>query len=204
MTSKITRANGKVGRLDLDSERGYKLIAFPENCTFEYERDRQIVLVTDRSIREYHGSFHEMPWNRDFQYVDVGAGLGGFIPYLVEDLGVNKKPIVIDPCDYAHMREMLITARQLVEGTALQPRIDMLLHRSEIYLDSSRVVLVQEPVQDAIRNHPELIGIADVVLDHWATGRYCHKDMRDADTQLLKAAQREKGLYLIDPRYNNS
>ncbi len=200
MTFKITRANGRVGRLDLDSEKGYTFIALPDNCTFEYEINGQTILVTDRSMREYHGPFHEMPRNKDFQYVDVGAGLGGFIPYLVNDLGVSKKPIVIDPCDYAHMREMLTTARQLVQGTDLQYRIDLLLHRSEIYLDSSRVVLVQEPVRDAIRNHPELIGITDVVLDHWATGRYSHKDMRETDKQLLKAAQREKGLYLIDPR----
>ncbi|MBI5072886.1 hypothetical protein HZA99_03640 [Candidatus Woesearchaeota archaeon] len=204
MTVKITGANGKVGRLYLDSENGYRLTALVESCTFEYEIGQQTILVTDRSMREYHGLFHEMPRDREFQYVDVGAGLGGFIPYLIEDLGVTKRPIVIDPCDYTQMREMLITAKQLVEGTGLQYRIDLLLHRSEIYLDSSRVVLIQEPVRDAVQNHSEIAGIADVVLDHWATGRYCHKDMRDADTQILKTAQREKGLFLIDPRYSNS
>lgn len=143
-----------------------------------------------------------MPRNKDFQYADVGAGLGGFIPYLVEDLGVNTKPIVIDPCDYSQMKEMLEVARELVKKTDLQYIVNLLLHRSEIYLDASRVVLIQEPVQEAVRNHPEIRGVADVVLDHWATGRYSRQDMREVDKQLLKQEQQEDGLYLIDPRYS--
>lgn len=49
-----------------------------------------------------------MPIEPGKQYVEIGAGHGSFTPYVVEALeGAEPKPIVIDPVDYGHMKEML-------------------------------------------------------------------------------------------------
>lgn len=97
--------------------------------------------------------------------VDVGAGLGGFIPKLVAQKP-KYKPVVIDPANYDLMAEMLEFSRPYI-GSEHLARLDELISRCSTILDSSKVILYNTFLGEALKYNPELRGVADIVVDNF-------------------------------------
>lgn len=152
---------------DVYSLEGHKL-RVGHVCHFTQSGEDGDFLVTTRDAQYHRFSDRIVPFDSRFQYVDIGAGLGGFTPYLVDEIHVSERPIVIDPVDYGMVREMLLFARTVSQRSDIQGRIDTLVHRCDIYLDPSRVYLVNTTLERAIDEHHEIHGMADIVLDYWA------------------------------------
>ena len=144
----------------IDFESTYSLrISFSGWIAFE-TRDYTI------TARDMDG-YPKLEINQGFQYVEVGAGMGGFIKHLI-DKKVEKKPIVIDPSDYTRMKKMLYFAENIDLTYNLKERIKLLRERCEIVLDPDKVRLINSRVEEAVRDNKELIGLADVVVDNYA------------------------------------
>lgn len=128
----------------------------------------ELVAISERDIKQYFDYFKELKTiNPKFQYLEVGAGLGGFIPFLAVEWNqrLASIPIVIDPADYRLMAHMLRYAKQLNLGADVDKRLNELIQRAEIILDPKKVYLVNRTLGEAIRSMPELQGVADVVID---------------------------------------
>ena len=112
--------------------------------------------------------------------IEVGPGLGEFIPLLVGENGptLDHKPVIIDPVDYWTLqRHLQKTLTQFGSHPIVEPlreRLKILLERCEVYL-SDRVVRYRETLGNALRKHGHIAGSADVVislygpLSHWDT-----------------------------------
>jgi hypothetical protein len=126
--------------------------------------------IVDSSISRYQ-KFECVPpidtLSTDMQYLEVGAGLGAFIPYIVRHFGdrLKHKPIVIDPVDYGFVIALL------EEGIArgLSPRHAAIaqenIARARIITDPHKVRLYNCTLEYAVRHHPELQGCADLVVE---------------------------------------
>lgn len=132
------------------------------------------MLVYERDAQAYLDTFENLPINPRFQYAEPGAGLGGFIPFLVREFGqrLTSRPIVIDPVDYALMADMLRYAKELQLGTDINERFNELISRAEIIMDPGKVYLVNMKLGEALRRLPKLKGIADVVIDYQGPANY--------------------------------
>ncbi len=128
---------------------------------------------------------------RSFQYVEIGAGLGEFIPTIAR-FSLKKRPIVIDPANYELMLEMFGQMEKYVELPSDQDELDKLVRRAKIICDSSKVHLVNSTLGTALREHPELRGIGDVVIEcygpgYWHTESTEPQDINGLEQQLVKA-----------------
>jgi len=134
--------------------------------------------VTYRSLAEYR-QFGAIP--RDFlpepdkQYLEVGAGLGEFVPYIVRSLSSSliHRPIVIDPVDYALIIELLECVISLgLDGNDTNTARE-LIERVKIITDPTKVNLYNLTIEDAFGGHPELFdGCADLVVDLMGARQY--------------------------------
>jgi|APSaa5957512622_1039677.scaffolds.fasta_scaffold90475_2 hypothetical protein len=108
------------------------------------------------------------------QYLEVGAGIGEFVPYLVRKFGktLKNKPIVIDPINYTGLREMLDFSKALELPERIDRKVSEFIARIDIITDPNRVRLTNTTLLKAISKHPELIGSADYVVDHAASRAY--------------------------------
>jgi len=151
---------------------------YPEEA-ISYVIDR--IEITARDLRDYH----RLPkFNPTWQYLEVGAGLGEFSPSLVGRVG--KKPIVIDPANYHLLAEMLDDSLQLGSRKVIRDRIGVLLSRCETILNSEKIILYNKTLGQVIREHPELNGIADVVVDNYGPRCYCGTETLPGETRSQK------------------
>ncbi|MBS3158088.1 hypothetical protein J4206_02255 [Candidatus Woesearchaeota archaeon] len=128
------------------------------------------VPVTSRDVGSYSKA-EALILDPSLQYIEIGAGLGGFIPAVVNSQqGYGPKPIVIDPCDYHSLYEMMNRALHLDISDQMRSRLDFHIERCKVYL-SDNVVLLNMWLGDAIRR-PDLVGIADIVVDNLAALLY--------------------------------
>ena len=124
--------------------------------------------ITCRSYEEYLEALDHPKVNPDFQYAEVGIGIGGFIPHLIQTFNgkIKHKPIAIDPAEYNVMKRLLefaLTRKDLRPESAEKMRT--FLGRIEIITDPSKVRLFNMKLGEAVRTHPELRHCADVVID---------------------------------------
>ena len=170
------------------------------------------VIISERDVKQYFDYFENLKIiNPRLQYLEVGAGLGGFIPFLAIEWGQRlvSKPIVIDPADYRLMAHMLRYAKELRLGTDIDKRLDELIKRAEIILDPGKVCLVNMKLGEALISTPELQGVSDVVIDllgpvnyPWTEISGPKSDDRDIENRVLemeKMLLKSNGLHLFKP-----
>jgi len=133
--------------------------------------------LTCRPLELYPERVRNLVIDSGKQYIEIGAGLGGFIPFhVVPNLDkILHRPIVIDLADYGLLEEFLNHAKEFDfdgdEGQ-YQSLVKSCLSACEIIRDSSKVRLINEPLDVALRNHLELIGSGDIVVDNCGPSHY--------------------------------
>ncbi|MDP3990553.1 MAG: hypothetical protein Q8Q01_05105 [archaeon] len=104
--------------------------------------------------------------DQTLQYIEIGAGLGEFIPKLV-DAQVKKRPIIIDPAPYETMQEMLEYILPEIEIEAHYERCLELVKRAKLMQDSKKVNLINLTLKDALDQHPEIREVGDILVDNY-------------------------------------
>jgi hypothetical protein len=128
------------------------------------------VIVTGRDLvgepkKSYHQELEDIADFADLQVVEMGPGLGEFIPLLTEVAKI--KPIAIDPVNYNNLLELMEYARSRVPEIIVG-ELDIFKQRAEIYLDSTKVWLVNTTLEEAVKDK-RLFEIADVFVDNFAS-----------------------------------
>lgn len=148
---------------------------------------------TGEYSREVQQLAHAPPLG--YQCIEIGAGLGEFIPKLVEK-GVSVKPIVIDPANYSLLLEMLQHIEPAIRETHYT-QLQELERRAQVINDSFYVRLINTTLGEAIRKHPDLKEIADIVVEHLGPSRWSSTEKRPQDIlQLEKSLLKEEGVLL--------
>lgn len=134
------------------------------------------MLVTARNIEEYDRRVSKIPIQSDFQYVEVGAGLGGFVPHIIEkqkaDYKNNYLPaIIIDPINYEILRDLLVYSDGLELNVKQHLRIKTLKSRCDLFLNKNKVNLVNAKLSDAVKDK-KLQNIADFVVDNFGPSNH--------------------------------
>ncbi len=140
--------------------------------------------ITGRSFPQYVRKRKDLvPINPRYQYVDVGAGLGEFVPALVTRFGkLNYRPIIIDPANYRLMKEILTYAHN--HGTSSQKTIEAFLKRIDLITNPKLVRLINMKLGEAVETYPKLHGTADVVVDMAGPSMYCETEIHYGDKKL--------------------
>lgn len=139
--------------------------------------------ITGRSLTEYAKHLPNLVISPKLQYVEVGAGLGEFIPALAERFNEKiRPPIIIDPANYPLMREMLeyVLGKNLTDAKQTE-RAKAFLERIKIITNPDKVRLYNKTLGRAIHENPELIGCADAVLDFTGPKIYSETEIRKDD-----------------------
>ncbi|MEK6900097.1 MAG: hypothetical protein AABX05_03150 [Nanoarchaeota archaeon] len=150
------------------------------------------VLITGRKISSYDQKVRELQIDPSLQYLEIGAGMGELTPHIVKHQPL-KKPIVIDPANYLLMMDMLKFAYQLHIDKQLKEKISILHKRCRVITDPDKVNLINGPLEEALSQHPELEGIADVVIDNYGAVLYSglwasqHQQTITLEKKLLKS-----------------
>jgi hypothetical protein len=175
----------------LDSKTGYELIVnrkSPDDAEFHFPstnspyyswtRARTIMKVTARDLEDYRDD--EM---QDIKpgstIIELGPGLGEFVPSLVrwntKNRGRKFDLIVIDIANYNAMAQILIYAMQNKKlDRRAKSRLDELLDRCNILMDSSKVEIHKEDVREVIKKS-ELQKRADLVVDLYGPVHYLYQ-----------------------------
>ena len=139
---------------------------------------KESVYITGRTLEEYDEDVRNIPFDQNAQYMEIGAGLGGFIPSLIDRLGdsLNKKPIVVDQANYELMLQMLKRGQEVISAENYsQNALDNLrsfIERAEFYNSSDKIDLINLPFGMALRTFPDLIGKVDYLVDHRGSRLY--------------------------------
>ncbi len=159
----------------------------PAMFSVERREDHGNFLITGRDLKEYHYTIGERRINPLLLYVEVGAGLGEFIPSVVHNNPLQK-PIVIDPANYKLMLEMLLFAESLPVKEETKRRLKIYQERCRLFLNKDKIWLINLNLEDAFRQYPELQGIADVVIDNFGAGHYASDKQatEELERRLLK------------------
>lgn len=101
-----------------------------------------------RSNGAFPANFRPTPGKR---YCEVGAGLGGYVEWLDDQLGPdNQNPIlVIDPAPFREIRGLLNASLADIElFRAARKSLDVLMTRANLLLNPARVTLISAMVED--------------------------------------------------------
>ena len=138
--------------------------------------DKESIAITPRPINQYG---IEQPFFPDpkKQYCEIGPGLGEYIPFLVEKFNRYSdaiKPLAIDLVNYDNIIEMLNYAvdEGLTSSEYLEQEAIKLIERAEIITNPKKVKLINKPLGQALKDHPELLGTVDDVVDNWGATLY--------------------------------
>ena len=175
----------------------YTFIIYPTEYTGHFDvkaEDGSTWIITSRDVEKYL-NLPSMNINPLLQYLEVGAGLGEFTPLVVRNNPINK-PIVIDPANYPLMLDLLRSAYKKNLKRELKERIGVLQERCETLLNPHKVNLINLTLEQALEQHPELNGIADVVVDNFGAihySSYTKEERRQAifrERRLTKSGRR--------------
>ncbi len=118
--------------------------------------------------------------NPSFSIVEIGAGLGELIPFLAERQPAPSLT-VIDPADYTHMlgmiEEAIVRADEMELSEAVQQRLAELRRRCLLYMDATRVRLLNMPLSWALEEVPSIHQEFNVIVDCCGSALYSHVDM---------------------------
>lgn len=185
-----------INELQIEGQGGYVFCVFLTNPrrksppAVRFSLKGQDSIITGRDLEEYDPTVRTLDFSKLIQIVEVGAGFGELIPHALKVNPKLPKPIVIDPVSYEPLLDLIRFAQETQLGRIpreLHSKIEGYARRIEFYL-SAKVIHVKKPVEEAIAEIPELRGIADVVIDHWAT-RYYKQDETNLE-KLLKTGGR--------------
>ncbi len=121
---------------------------------------------------------------------EVGCGLGGFLPWVIEQTGgqLEPKPVAIEPVNFGVINGLLtaaviqgnLTAEQMATALELRQRV-------EIITNPRLVQLIPFTLEQAIATHPELRASADLVVDFNGARSYSPRQqwVRDVEAQYL-------------------
>ena len=171
--------------------QGYSLIIIDAepvdwvSITFDLPlvNDRE-VMVTGRDIKHYDPQIQDISIHPSKVYLEVGAGLGEFIPRAAQQNPVQR-PIVIDPVNYALMLEMLECAGRLSLRDDTKRRLQLYQERCRVILNLDKVQLINNTLEDALMQHPELRKTADIVVDHYAAAYHSQNPETTLAMELL-------------------
>ncbi|MBT4805263.1 hypothetical protein HON71_03760 [Candidatus Woesearchaeota archaeon] len=158
-----------------DQESGYILWMDDKHTSIRIPSpiyDKNSIAITSRPIIEYR---IEQPFFPDpkKQYCEIGPGLGEYIPFLVkqfEKFPNAVKPIAIDLVDYDNLIEIMNYAvdEGFTTSESVEREINTLIERAKIITDPEKVRLINKPLGQALKDHPELLGTVDDVVDNMA------------------------------------
>ena len=162
-----------------DEELGPVLFSIP-NPNPSKSKDMLPVFVTGRNLAQYPKKARSLKINPSSQYVELGTGFGGFLPYVVSKLKLDSpRPIAIDLFDYELGEDMLLFAGNFLKMRQYQlDAIDTFLQRKNVLTDPDKVWLINTRLSEAMAKYRRLAGIADVVVD-------CHGPYIYSDTEML-------------------
>ena len=158
--------------------------------------------ITGRDLSEYDSKIQDLiaGLNPDLQYVDVGAGVGEFVPF-VASKSQRHLPIVIDSVDYHTLRTLLEYAQTLDIPDRMKKKAMEMLQRCNTILNPKKVRLINMGLEKALEKVNDLFGIADVVVDNAGTSHYAD-DFREI-WKLEKKLLKPNGLLLSEVVKNN-
>jgi hypothetical protein len=145
------------------------------------------LLVSSRSITEYDVP----PFNpvSTHQYVEIGAGVGEFTPWLVSVMPDGPRPIIIDPAPYGILLLELQECKPFLRNEHQIKKADVIEQRLKTILDPLKVRLYQKTLVNAIREHLELWQCADFIVDHAGAIEWGKITERLTDEELTQAYQ---------------
>ncbi len=179
----------------LDRERDYFLVLSRKSHHYlgavhffrpGLTRDGQVfshIPVTATWLRGYPAEVRRLKITPGLQYLEVGAGYGGFIPrVLLGSRQGSPKPIIIDSADFDAMHGLLSYAKARIGfPDRISGIVDKILERHELITDSGKVRLINMNLGDALRSFPDLAGIADVLVDRCGAISYPELETLDGE-----------------------
>jgi hypothetical protein len=156
--------------------------------------------ITASGIDKYPEKVRNMKINPSFQYLEVGAGYGEFIPCLASALDENSpKPIVIDPAYYDVMGGILSYVRNNVWlSESNSSLLDEIIARHDIITNPRKVRLINTNLGYAFRDFPDIQGIADVVVDR--AGAVSYAELERVNGEKLNRAVLNMRVSLFEKR----
>lgn len=164
----------------------YTITSQDSGILITWKPDR-IIPITSHTIEDYYANLKierniwEKAVVKNPQVFEVGPGLSEFLPAYAEFAQENglKKPIVVDPCDFNVLGELLGRAKQKRLNNDTRTFIDKLTKRIEILTDPMFVAWIQLPVERLRKRYPQLKGKADIVID-CVGGLYYSTNLQEA------------------------
>ena len=153
------------------SELGDIYFYIPSFCVIDKHTS---IPITARGLKDYPIQKNKI--NPKLQYLDIGAGYAEFTPYLTS-LNPTKKPIVIEPANLDLTGRLLLFAKSNLCDKDQLSKIERLIQRHNILIDSSKVRLINHTLGKAIKEFPDLREIADRVLDRAGPLVYLETEM---------------------------
>lgn len=163
----------------------------------EYHLNGKYVQVTGRELGEYRNLLQADLQSKG-QYTEIGPGLGAAIPLLAEraENGEIPPPIAIDAVNYPLLRDLLYYGVELSEhenfSDQTRIRVRELFMRSRVLLENPHVRLINKPLGQAMKDHPELLGSSDHLIELYGPSFYASTEtktpiqVRESALDLLK------------------
>ena len=114
---------------------------------FNFMHKGQGITTTARKIDRYKETFPDLVFDETHSYIELGAGLGGFVPYLVNKLQVKQKPVVVDVVDYFRMREIFLYVMMQKVDDVFKSQAAEFVRLCDIYL-SDKIELHNVSIAD--------------------------------------------------------
>jgi hypothetical protein len=180
----VTRSKDNITMSVIDRTNGYSLNLLLSsaplkfyNSTFDFFGEKEYNrghYITARDMGEYDNEVKDLIIKPDLQYLEVGAGLGEFTPSIIRKFNgeLLYRPIVIDPVNYDVMYSLIKFAKNLTNDNLMNVKLKELQDRCEIILDNTKVNLINLTLENALKTHPELVRVADVVVDNVGASHY--------------------------------
>lgn len=159
----------------------------PSDNHLRFYGAKQSNMITYHNVEEYkeHSCIpRDYIPNPDDMIFEAGAGLGAFIPYVVQRLHnrLKHRPVVVDPLNYnlvISLLERFIDEKMNPENI---PLAFDLIERARIYLDLSCVNLINLPFMEAL-DHPEFQKKYDLVIDYYGPWLYSPFSMKVSEIE---------------------
>lgn len=178
-------------------------IAYKHNSTYlgPHSKNLDFLYITSRSIDLYPDLLRTRNYQREEQIIEIGAGLGGLIPFVAEKQYRNNglRPIIIDPIDYSKIKTMLEKNLDSKKFLEQKKYIEVMIERCNSLEDSSKVRHIMKPFPKALEEDSSLEGIADIVVDQFASAHYLEgtfsNNLKDYDFRCMEVKKQIKRLF---------
>lgn len=168
-----------------ECEGGYQLGITSEGLTVLHNSD---FLITNghRGLAYLEG----LSLSPHLRYLEIATGMGPIPEYLVEKIRPFRKPVIIDPINYALIATLCarIKDRAGEISESAQEIVLRMQRRAILYSDPRFITHIPYPLQEAVQRHPELVGQFDVVMDFFGAiyyGRENRTQTVDLEKSLL-------------------